>query len=55
MNIIQKTRQAFYDDFTTSTLKTLIVLWAIMVIILVVFYVDSKWLLAGILAYEVLP
>lgn len=55
MRIFQKVRQSFYDDFTTSALKTLIVLWALFVIFLVLFVVDNKWLLAAILAYEVLP
>ena len=48
-------RQSFYEDFTTAGLKTVIVLWALMVIFVVLFVVDNKWLLAGILAYEVLP
>lgn len=48
-------RQAFYEDWTTASLKTAIVLWALFIIILVLFVVDNKWLLAGILAYEVLP
>ena len=52
---IEKIRQDFYEDYTAATLKTLIVLWAIGVILLVLFVVDNKWLLAGILAYEVLP
>lgn len=48
-------RQSFYDDFTLAGLKTVIVLWALMIIFLVLFVVNNKWLLAGILAYEVLP
>ena len=48
-------RQSFYDDFTVASLKTMIVLWAILIIFLVLFVVDNKWILAGILAYEVLP
>jgi hypothetical protein len=40
---------------TATWLKTVIVLWALFVIVLVVFFVDSPWLLAGILLYEVLP
>ena len=54
-NLIQKWRIALSEDFTATALKTAIVLWAIMVILLVVFIVDNKWLLAGILLYEVLP
>lgn len=48
-------RSKFYEDFTAATLKTLIVVWAILVIFLVLFVVQNKWLLATILAYEVLP
>jgi len=55
MSFIKGIRQAFYDDFTAASLKIMIVLWSITIIILVVFFVDNKWLLAGILAYEVLP
>lgn len=48
-------KQNFYNDFTTTALKTIIVLWAIGIILLVVFVVDNKWVLAGIAAYEMLP
>lgn len=48
-------RQALANDFTTTALKTGIVLWAIFVIFLVIFVIDNKWLLAGIFLYEVLP
>lgn len=37
------------------TLKLIITLWALGVIALVWFVVDNPWILAGILAYEVLP
>jgi len=53
--LILRAQQSFYDDFTTATLKTLIVVWAVLIVLLVLFVVDNKWLLAGILAYEVLP
>ena len=53
--LVDKVRQYFYDDFTAAALKTMIVLWAIVVILLVVFVVHNKWILAGILAYELLP
>lgn len=43
------------QGYTASTLKILITLWAIGVILLVWFVVDNPWLLAAILAYEVLP
>lgn len=48
-------RQAFANDYAVATLKTLIVVWAIIVILLTIFVVNNKWVLAGILAYEVLP
>ena len=51
----QHVRQSFYDDFTLAGLKTIIVLWALFIIFVVLFVVDNKWILAGILAYEVLP
>lgn len=50
-----KTRINFYNNFSASTLKVLIVVWAILVIILVLFFLHNKWLLAGVLAYEILP
>lgn len=50
-----KIRQSFSDDFTAAGLKTAIVIWAIFVIILTLFVIEDKWVLAGILAYEVLP
>lgn len=40
---------------STLTLKTLITLWVIGVLVLTWFVIDNPWLLAGILAYEVLP
>lgn len=52
---IHEIQRSFYQDYTTSTLKTLIILWAIFVIFLVLFVIDDKFLLAAILAYEVLP
>jgi len=48
-------RRSLTEDFTTTSLKTAIVVWAILVCIAVVFFIDNKWLLAGILLYEVLP
>ena len=54
-NLIERARASFYDDFTASALKAIIVGWAIFVMILVLYFIDNKWILAGILAYEVLP
>ncbi len=51
----KKIRQAFYEDYTVTGLKVAIVAWAIVVSIAVIFFIDNKWLLAGILAYELLP
>lgn len=53
--LIHRWREALSADFTTTTLKTAIVLWAILVVVLVIFFIDNKWLLAGIFLYEVLP
>lgn len=52
---VQELRQHFFENYTETILKGMIVVWAIFVIILVLFFVNNKWLLAGILAYEVLP
>jgi len=44
----------FYDNFSLFGLKAFIVLWALFVIVLAM-RINNKWLLAGIIAYEVLP
>jgi hypothetical protein len=49
-----KIRQSFYEDYTASILKTLIILWALVVIVLAL-SIQEKWVLAGILAWEILP
>jgi len=54
-NWINRLQTSFADNYTASTLKALIVLWALLVIVLALFVVDNPWILAGILAYEVLP
>ena len=54
-NLLQKWRIALYDNFTVTTLKTIIVLWAIFVIFLVIFVINDPWILAGIFLYEALP
>jgi hypothetical protein len=53
--LMHRWRTALSHDFTATTLKAAIVIWAIFVCIMVIFFVDNKWLLAGILLYEVLP
>lgn len=52
--MIKRFRDAANRDFTLVSLKTLIIVWAIFVIFLTLI-VDNKWVLTGILAYEVLP
>ena len=54
-NWINRLQTSFADNYSASTLKALIVLWALLVIVLALFVVDNPWILAGILAYEVLP
>lgn len=54
-NFVDKAQKRFSEQYTASSLKVLIVIWAILVIIVSVFFVDNPWILAGILAYEVLP
>lgn len=55
MNVVDKVRRSFHEHYTASSLKVLIVTWAILVILVTVFVVDNPWILAGILAYEILP
>lgn len=54
-DLIKSYRKSLTNKFTATALKTMIVIWAIFVIIITVFFVDNEWLLAGILLYEVLP
>jgi len=55
MSVSEDLRQSFANDYTAAALKTLIVVWAITVALLALFVIDNKWVLAGMLAYEVLP
>lgn len=41
-------------DLTLTMLKIIIIMWALFIIVLALF-INNKWILAGILAYEVLP
>lgn len=52
--MIKRFRDAANRDFTLVSLKTLIIVWAIFVVFLTLI-IDNKWVLTGILAYEVLP
>lgn len=53
-NLIKKIQQAFYKDFTAASLKFMIIIWALFIITLALI-IDNAWILAGILAYEILP
>lgn len=50
----RRVQEAFSRDFTEAALRALIIGWALFVIFLAL-NVKNKFLLAGILAYEVLP
>jgi hypothetical protein len=49
-----KVQSNFATDYTLSGLRLLIIVWAFFIIALALI-IDNKWVLAGILAYEVLP
>lgn len=53
-SVIQKYQSQFARDMPVTTLKTLIIGAALFVILLALM-IDNPWILAGILAYEVLP
>lgn len=53
-DIFNKIRELASQDLTLFGLKALIIAWALFVILLTVL-IDNKWILAGILAYEILP
>lgn len=53
-NFIQKIQNGFAQDFSAMMLRIFIVTWALIVVI-AAFTVKSKWVLAGILAWELLP
>ena len=52
--LFQSVRSAANRDLTTFGLKTVIIVWSFIVIALAL-STNNKWLLAGILAYEILP
>jgi hypothetical protein len=52
--LIQRVRTEFARDFTSMMLRICIIVWAIVVVIAAL-TVKSKWVLAGILAWEILP
>ncbi len=53
-NIIKDIQRSFARDFTATGLKAAIVIWAFIVVIAAL-SIDNKWILAGMLAYEILP
>lgn len=53
-NFVQKAQRQFAEEMPSITLKVVIILWALFVIGLAL-WIDNPWILAGILAYEVLP
>lgn len=53
-DLIQAAQTYFSKNYAAGALKLLIVLWALFVVG-VALLVDNAWVLAGILAYEVLP
>lgn len=52
---VENMRTQFSENYSVFTLKTIIVIWAIMVIIVVLFFVDNPYALAAIFLYEALP
>lgn len=53
-DLIKKLQQEFYKDLTSAMLRVAIITWALVVIIAAL-TVQNKWILAGILAWEILP
>lgn len=54
MNYVSRLQEALNRDYTLGALKIFIIVWAIFIIFLSL-VIDNKWILAGIIAYEVLP
>lgn len=52
--MIKDLRQQFERDMPVTTLKTVLIGWSLFVIVLALL-IDNPWILAGMLAYEVLP
>lgn len=50
----QRVHADFASDWSEAMLRYTIIVWAIFVIVLAL-VIKNKWILAGILAYEVLP
>lgn len=43
-----------YGEYSVFALKTFIIAWALLVIVAAL-WIDNKWVLAGLLAWEILP
>jgi hypothetical protein len=54
MEVIEKIKKRFEADYTATSLKFMVIAWALFIIFLAI-AIDNKVVLAGILAYEVLP
>jgi hypothetical protein len=54
MNPVESVRRTFQKDFTLAGLKATIIVWSLLVIVAAI-VIDNKWVLAGLLAYEILP
>ncbi len=53
--MVENWKNELANNWTVTALKTAIVIWAIFVIILVIFFVHNPYVLAAIFLYEVLP
>lgn len=53
-NLKSGVQKQFAEDYTTSGLKLLIIAWSFFVVVLAII-IDNKYVLAALLAYEVLP
>jgi hypothetical protein len=54
-NTITSWKSKLATGHTVIWLRTVIVLWAIFIVVLALFFVDNPYILAGIILYEVLP
>lgn len=52
--VVSDFRKKASNDMSLTALKTAIIVWALF-IILATLFIDNKWILGGILAYEMLP
>lgn len=52
--IKEETTRKLFKDYSTLTIKVIIIGWALFVIFLAL-YLENKWLLALLAAWEILP